>query len=244
MLALYLFLRYRPKWTRGTLFVWYVERWSPLTELHSPRSRPGRKALPVEFLYIFAATALGIVLAFFGALPSVPGLFASVNLTEVVEVAIGSPIQEEIVFRALMHETLRGRQVRATPLLVVSSFLFSAAHLINLASSSNRSYLAFQLVSAALAGAFYIALVQETDSILPPLSLHIMNNFAGILVPREERNSFLGSTAGLLSGSFPRRREIARRFSPPIVIATTYIGFHTVALTSTLLRRRRKAKPS
>ena len=84
-------------------------------------------------------------------------------------------LSEEVLFRGIVFGALRQKH-RLITAIVVSSAVFGLLHLANLGSGQPLATTMYQVVNAALLGGLFCALLLQTNSIWPPIVLHMVWN--------------------------------------------------------------------
>jgi uncharacterized protein len=105
-----------------------------------------------------------------GGLVETPGQIA----LAVVAAVVLAPVAEELLFRGLLHRSLRSRW-RIVPATVVSSFLFAVVH-VDVVLSQPLALVGLTLVGAVLAVAY-----ERTGSLLVPIVIHAVHNAITII---------------------------------------------------------------
>jgi membrane protease YdiL (CAAX protease family) len=85
-----------------------------------------------------------------------------------------APIAEELLFRGLLHRSLRTR-MRIVPATVLSSVLFAVVH-VDIALSQPLG-----LVGLALVGAVHAVAYERTGGLVVPILIHAVHNAVGIV---------------------------------------------------------------
>jgi len=92
---------------------------------------------------------------------------------------VAGGFMEEAVFRGLVLRTLLPQGlVRAA---VLSSMIFAAVHLLNLAGGADLAATILQVIVAFLMGLAFVAPLAITRNIWPLIFIHALNNFGGYL---------------------------------------------------------------
>lgn len=106
-----------------------------------------------------------------------------------LDVIIGSPIREEILFRGILVNIFHSRFLqfdsftRTFMQVLGPGLVFSLVHLLNLAGSRfSVMYIALQLVLGLAVGIFYNIRFMQSNTIYEPLLLHIVNNLCSSFV--------------------------------------------------------------
>ncbi len=92
---------------------------------------------------------------------------------------VAGGFMEEAVFRGLVLRTLLSQGlVRAA---ILSSMIFAAVHLLNLAAGANLAATILQVIVAFLMGLAFVAPLAVTRNIWPLIFIHALSNFGGYL---------------------------------------------------------------
>jgi membrane protease YdiL (CAAX protease family) len=165
--------------------------------------RIGREVVVLASLFVFSILAHFVtdVTASGNSAEKGPHHF---DVSKLFATYAGSPVVEEYIFRVVLCSKLASRSTNVAFISGVSSFLFSAIHLVNLFGNASGLYLAFQLAVAALVGATYSVIYLDSRSIVPTTILHILNNASSRALSPDQPQELLFTLAGLTQGaSFP-----------------------------------------
>jgi len=137
--------------------------------------RPLIRSLPELAGYAFFIAAIDFFLLWLAGEPS---LLLQKHDTELVNltffsVVIAAPIGEEILFRGYLYPAMCGRFLRRRERLVVNATLFSLAHVLFLVTQPVYDV----PLNIFVIGYFLARLYEKHRSILPPIALHMFNNF-------------------------------------------------------------------
>jgi membrane protease YdiL (CAAX protease family) len=139
-----------------------------------------RLPAPSRALWFFLVPCLAVVAnAVFARLvnPAFDNVLTSLLLYFAVAMLVG--LVEETYFRGLM---LRALLVRGPwQAAIISSVLFSLAHLLNIGVGQNLAATLVQIVDAFAIGFLFAALALRTHTILPLIVIHGLTNFFGFL---------------------------------------------------------------
>jgi uncharacterized protein len=128
--------------------------------------RPNLRALVPYLSLIPMAITLPALMVFAGATTD------SLTIIIVVFSALMIGITEETLFRGvILHALLPKGVLRAA---LVSTALFTAAHLINLIYGADLTYIGIQMAIAAFIGFWFAALKLKTGTILPLVLMHAL----------------------------------------------------------------------
>jgi membrane protease YdiL (CAAX protease family) len=113
------------------------------------------------------------------------------------ESLIGSPIREELVFRAVLANVFYSRTEGLNPRTRFlyqcygPAALFGAVHLLNFASASRAgyplSYVSAQVTLGVLLGLFFCLSFVRSNTVLEPIILHFINNLSAMFVSRSDK---------------------------------------------------------
>jgi len=84
-------------------------------------------------------------------------------------------LSEELLFRGILFGALRQKH-RLITAIVISSLIFGLIHIVNLGAGQSGSATAYQIFNAALLGAVFCAILLQTNSLWPPIALHMIWN--------------------------------------------------------------------
>lgn len=130
-------------------------------------------ALGVTVVGVFSSMAIGVVLSFFGLLPTAPDFSAptavETGIVYFINSAVFPAIAEEIVFRGIMMQSLR--RFGDAFALLISSILFGAVH---------GNFI--QAPNALLAGLVIGYFVLRTGSLWTGILIHFVNNTLAIIL--------------------------------------------------------------
>lgn len=101
-------------------------------------------------------------------------------ISELTNSVIFSPLSEELVFRFLLMKVICIEKLQLDVLTanVIQSVLFGSLHLTNnLYSTQTSRYTTLQTISAMISGFVSGWVYQKSNSILPALFAHMINNF-------------------------------------------------------------------
>lgn len=152
------------------LVVWGL-KWSDITGFQGPYDRSGIRS----FLWVGAFPALG-ALGFSIALmtsENVAGPIAIITIVLMLNFFVG--LSEEVMFRGIVFGALREKHQLITA-VALSSVAFGLLHLVNLGLGQAVSLTAFQVLNATALGALFCAIRLQTNSIWPPIFLHMIWN--------------------------------------------------------------------
>lgn len=96
-------------------------------------------------------------------------------------------LSEEWMFRGVLYRALAGR-LRVWPALILTSVIFGSIHVLNGFTYSTLTQSSVQAVAAMMTGLLLGALLIRTGSIWPSVVLHMIWNFALLLVTVEAAN--------------------------------------------------------
>lgn len=150
--------------------VWAVG-WDDITGLRGPRDKAGM----VSAYWIGAYPAIGAI-TFATALFSADHVSSPIAVIAVVltlNLFVG--MSEEIMFRGIIFGAIREKHTLFTA-VCVSSIAFGFLHLVNLGMGQAFSLTAFQVLNATVLGVLFCALRLQTNSIWPPIFLHMIWN--------------------------------------------------------------------
>ncbi|MBR6511957.1 MAG: CPBP family intramembrane metalloprotease [Clostridia bacterium] len=103
---------------------------------------------------------------------------------QVITISLMAGIFEEIIFRALpltyvMRKKPSGKTISVG--VAVTSVVFGAAHLANIAGGVVPTVAVYQATAAACLGVLYAAVFLRTKSVLPAILAHFTNDVVGLL---------------------------------------------------------------
>jgi membrane protease YdiL (CAAX protease family) len=117
----------------------------------------------------------------------------------VLAAVVLAPLAEELIFRGLLHRSLRAR-MRIVPATIISSVLFAIVH-VDVALSQPLALVGLTLVGAVMAVAY-----ERTGSLLVPVTIHAVHNaitvLAVVVTSRFDLDTF-ASAATLLGRAVP-----------------------------------------
>lgn len=150
--------------------VWALD-WFDITGLRGKRDKMGTRSV----LWIGALPTLGAV-GFIVALlisQDVTGPVAIIVIVLVLNFFVG--LSEEVMFRGIVFGALRQKHQLFTA-VCLSSLAFGMLHLVNLGLGQAMSLTLFQVINATALGALFCAVRLQTNSIWPPVFLHMIWN--------------------------------------------------------------------
>jgi len=142
-----------------------------------PLGRNIGRGVALGLAAIVGSTLLVSVLVALSGSEATPDQILTGGLTEtpgqiilaVIAAVVLAPVAEELLFRGLLHRSLRSRW-RIVPATAVSSMLFAVVH-VDVALSQPLALIGLTLVGAILAVAY-----ERTGSLLVPIVIHAVHN--------------------------------------------------------------------
>ncbi|UWQ97887.1 CPBP family intramembrane metalloprotease [Rhodobacteraceae bacterium S2214] len=193
------------------LIVWGL-KWSDITGFQGPYDRSGIRS----FLWVGAFPALG-ALGFSIALmtsENVAGPIAIITIVLMLNFFVG--LSEEVMFRGIVFGALREKHQLITA-VAISSVAFGLLHLVNLGLGQAVSLTAFQVLNATALGALFCAIRLQTNSIWPPIFLHMIWN-SYVMLGQALSETEATDTENLVSSDL----DASSFLLPTILIVITY----------------------
>jgi membrane protease YdiL (CAAX protease family) len=145
--------------------------WADIAGFQGPLDKGG---LPSTY-WVSAYPMIGALGFGFAVLTSdtVSGPVMMITVVLTLNLLVG--LSEEVLFRGIVFGALRQRHSLMIS-IIVSSVAFGMLHLVNLGIGQAISLTAFQVVNATALGALFCAIRLQTNSLWPPVLLHMMWN--------------------------------------------------------------------
>lgn len=196
--------------------VWGLD-WFDITGLRGPRDKKGMRSA----LWIGALPTLGMA-SFIVALLTLPEATAPIAIIAIVlSLNFFVGLSEEIMFRGIVFGALRQKQQLITA-VGLSSLAFGMLHLVNLGLGQSLPLTAFQVLNASALGALFCAVRLQTNSIWPPIFLHMIWNsyvMLGQAIAETQPGTYIAPASAEL--------DAAAFLLPTILIVITYWVFRS-----------------